>query len=158
MHGTLTMPPSTSEDALRKRARHANGFMLPGGCFALVFSLLFLLLLIHLGMPVRVHADVEEQTATGDLVTGAASFILTPVYGAFKLAFAGAGAIVGGLTWAFTGGDQEAAQRVWDTSLKGTYIISPDHLSGDKPVEFIGKTRDRAARQAPGATAESSAQ
>ncbi len=72
---------------------------------------------------------------------GAACFLLTPVYGAFKLAYAGAGAIAGGLTWVFTGGDQRAAQKVWDASLKGTYIITPDHLRGRKQINFIGPTR-----------------
>ncbi len=52
----------------------------------------------------------------------------------------GGGAIVGGFTWLFTGGDQEAAQGVWDTSLKGTYIITPEHLKGEKPVQFVGST------------------
>ena len=89
----------------------------------------------------QVQAAGEEQsTGTSDLVTGAACFIITPVYGAFKLAFAGLGAIVGGATWMFTGGDEKAAQKVWDSSLKGTYIITPDHLAGKKPVEFVGST------------------
>lgn len=87
-------------------------------------------------------AEQEEPSGTSQLVTGAACFILTPVYGAFKLAFAGAGAIVGGLTWVFTGGDDQAAQRVWDASLKGTYIITPDHLAGDKQVHFVGPESD----------------
>lgn len=120
---------------------------LPGGILArprifgkTVVSMLIALLLIQsLVLPVA-QAQETERTGTSDLVTGAACFILTPVYGAFKLAFAGAGAIVGGLTWAFTGGDRDAAQRVWDTSLKGTYIITPDHLAGKQAVRFIGES------------------
>ena len=102
--------------------------------------LIFLFVLL---VPISEIQAAEEKSSTGtsDLVTGAACFILTPVYGAFKLVFAGTGAIVGGLTWVFTGGDEEAAQRVWDASLRGTYIISPDHLAGRKPVEFIGSTK-----------------
>ena len=83
-------------------------------------------------------AELEEDTGTSQLLSGAACFILTPVYGAFKLAFAGAGAIVGGLAWTFTGGDEAAAQKIWDASLKGTYIITPDHLNGKESVEFVG--------------------
>ena len=40
-----------------------------------------------------------------------------------------------------TGGDNRAAQKVWDASLKGTYIITPDHLKGRKNIAFIGPTR-----------------
>jgi type IV secretory pathway VirB2 component (pilin) len=83
----------------------------------------------------------QTQSGTSQLVTGAACFIVTPVYGAFKLAFAGVGTIAGGLTWLFTGGDYYSAKKVWDASQKGTYIITPDHLNGSKPIEFVGHTR-----------------
>lgn len=91
--------------------------------------------------PANLRAENDTRTGTSQLVTGASCFLLTPVYGAFKLAFAGTGAIIGGFTWLFTGGDEGAAQKVWDSSLKGTYVITPDHLSGEKPVEFIGSRR-----------------
>lgn len=105
--------------------------------------LLLAILLASLVFSPPLYAGEQEETSgTSQLVIGAASFILTPVYGAFKLAFAGAGAIVGGLTWVFTGGDEQAAQRVWDASLKGTYIITPDHLAGDKQVYFVGPDND----------------
>lgn len=86
-----------------------------------------------------IQAQYEEPTDPGyDLATGAACFLITPVYGAFKLAFAGLGALTGGLTWIFTGGDTETAQRIWNTSMGGTYIITPDHLAGRKPIRFAG--------------------
>lgn len=80
----------------------------------------------------------SEPSATQQLITGAACFIVTPVYGAFKLTFAGLGAITGGLAWAFTGGDKTVARKIWDTSMRGTYVITPDHLAGRKPIQFIG--------------------
>ena len=36
---------------------------------------------------------------------------------------------------------QRAIRRSRDASQKGTYIITPDHLSGQKPIEFVGPTR-----------------
>lgn len=95
-------------------------------------------LLLHLMLADVAWADTSGRSRTNDLATGAASFILTPVYGAFKLSFAGA--IVGGLTWVFTGGDESSAQQVWDASLKGTYIMTPEHLEGEKPIRFVGET------------------
>lgn len=68
----------------------------------------------------------------------AAAGLLTIPYVACKAAFAIAGAIVGGLTYAFTGGDENAAKRVWTTSMYGTYIITPDHLQGNRPIRFLG--------------------
>ena len=92
-------------------------------------------------MATPAYADEQTETGTSQLVTGAACFIVTPVYGAFKLVYAGLGGIAGGLTWVFTGGDSKAAQKVWDASLKGTYIITPDHLKGKKSINFVGPTR-----------------
>ncbi|MGH7164301.1 MAG: hypothetical protein ACREIS_02110 [Nitrospiraceae bacterium] len=68
----------------------------------------------------------------------AASWLLTVPYGAAKVAFALLGGIVGGLTWALSGGNTEAAKSVWTTSIYGTYVITPDHLRGDKPIRFLG--------------------
>lgn len=85
--------------------------------------------------------DAQRGSATEQFVTGAASFIVSPVYGAFKVAFALTGTVVGGLAWALTAGDAETAQKIWDTTLKGTYVISPDHLRGEKSIRFIGRAR-----------------
>lgn len=105
------------------------GRMVVCGCLALQLVL----------APVS-HAAVEDDTAARDLVTGAACYLLTPVYGAFKLAFAGAGAITGGLAWAFTAGDTDPAEKIWAASMRGTYIIAPEHLRGEKPIRFVGAT------------------
>lgn len=100
-------------------------------------------LLLHLMLADVAWADTSGRSRTNDLATGAASFILIPVYGAFKLSFAGAGAIVGGLTWVFTGGDESSAQQVWDASLKGTYIMTPEYLEGEKPIRAGGASYAR---------------
>jgi hypothetical protein len=54
------------------------------------------------------------------------------------MVYATLGGIVGGLTYGVTGGDLEAAQAVWESSMYGTYIITPDHLKGNEPVRFVG--------------------
>ena len=43
-----------------------------------------------------------------------------------------------GVSWAFSGGDIVTADNVWNPTLKGTYVITPDHLKGVAPIEFIG--------------------
>ena len=67
-----------------------------------------------------------------------ASVLLSIPYGAVKVAYAIVGGITGGFTYIFTGGNLKAAQSVWDTSLRGTYIITPEHLKGEKPIRFLG--------------------
>ena len=89
--------------------------------------------------PVQSRAPAPRSTNVAtDLLAGFASFLVTPVYGAFKLTFAGLGAITGGLAWAFTGGDQRVAREIWRTTMGGTYVITPDHLAGRRPIRFTG--------------------
>ena len=68
----------------------------------------------------------------------AAAGVSTLLYLPLKLAFAIGGGIVGGLAYAFSGGNEQAAKSIWNTSLYGTYIITPDHLQGNRPIRFLG--------------------
>jgi len=47
-------------------------------------------------------------------------------------------AIIGEVTYLLTAGDLNSANVIWEKSLLGHYVITPDHLTGDKPVKFIG--------------------
>ncbi|MGA6827607.1 hypothetical protein ACO9S2_08325 [Nitrospira sp. NS4] len=67
-----------------------------------------------------------------------ASVLATIPYFACKGAFAIVGGVVGGLTYVFSGLNENAAKNVWTTSMYGTYIITPEHLSGDKAIRFLG--------------------
>ncbi|WP_447978890.1 hypothetical protein [Candidatus Nitrospira bockiana] len=69
---------------------------------------------------------------------GTASVFLSIPYGLGKFLFATLGGIFGGFTYAFSGGNEKAAKSVWDTSMRGTYVITPEHLKGEKSVRFFG--------------------
>ena len=62
----------------------------------------------------------------------------TLLYFPLKAVFAISGGIVGGLAYVFSGGNEQAAKSIWDTSLFGTYVITPDHLQGNRPIRFLG--------------------
>jgi hypothetical protein len=85
----------------------------------------------------------EDQSSSTDSSkdTGihVASWLLTIPYCAGKSAFAIAGSVVGGLGYAFSGGNPKAAESVWTTSVYGTYILRPPHLRGEEPIQFLGK-------------------
>ncbi len=102
-----------------------------------VVFLFTLVLLFSPGISIQsAYADGGEDAKEVGL--GLASFVSTLPYGAIKIAYAGLGAIIGGFTYALTAGDLDSANIVWEKSLKGTYVITPEHLTGDKPVRFIG--------------------
>ena len=68
----------------------------------------------------------------------AASWVLTLPYGAAKVAYAIGGGIVGSLAWVLTGGNTEVGKSVWIPSMTGDYIVQPKHLTGQKPLRFVG--------------------
>lgn len=87
------------------------------------------------------HDDNAESGAS-QFLTGASCLVVGVPYTAFKLTFAGLGMIVGTFAYALSGGDEHAAQKVWDASLRGTYIITPDHLKGVKRIAFVGSSQE----------------
>jgi len=84
----------------------------------------------------------------------AAAGLSTLLYLPFKAAFAIGGGIVGGLAYAFSGGNENAAKSIWTTSMYGTYIITPDHLNGNKPIRFLGVSDEPTNAQEPESTME----
>ena len=81
--------------------------------------------------------STEGGTPAGAGMLAAAGFS-TLLYFPLKAAFAIGGGIVGGLTYLFSGLDEGSAKKVWNTTLYGTYIITPEHLQGDRPIRFLG--------------------
>jgi hypothetical protein len=86
-------------------------------------------------------ADTQQGTASGAGVQ-AASALATILYFPLKAAFAIGGGIVGGLAYAFSGGSEQTAKNIWIPSMYGTYVITPEHLSGDRAVRFLGVAAD----------------
>jgi len=114
--------------------------------FKLVAAFLLLALCIVTMVPAAWCQENSPSSSTGNTEGGtassagmqAAAAVSTILYFPFKAAFAIGGGIVGGLAYAFSGGNEQAAKSIWDTSLRGTYIITPDHLQGNRPIRFLG--------------------
>ena len=87
-------------------------------------------------------AQDQASSSDGSDSTGmqVASWLATIPYCAGKSAFAVAGSVVGGLGYAFSGGNSETAQAIWTKSVYGTYILRPAHLRGEEPIHFIGQS------------------
>ena len=83
-------------------------------------------------------ALAEEESVGSEFGMGVGSFIATLPYGCVKLAYAGMGAIIGGFAYLLTGANADAAGKIWDQTMRGTYVITPSHLSGEQPVRFFG--------------------
>ncbi len=110
-----------------------------------IFAFCMFLVMIPSGLAQSAEAPSEDGSTASEAGLGAASLLLSIPYGVTKLGFAAGGGIVGALAYIFSGADESTAQNIWSTSVKGTYIITPAHLKGDRAIRFLG---------VPGETAE----
>lgn len=92
---------------------------------------------VPLGLAQEKSSEETESTAM-QYGLGVASVLTSLPYSIGKLLFATLGGIFGGFTYVFSAGNEKAATAVWDTSMRGTYVITPRHLKGEEPVRFFG--------------------
>jgi hypothetical protein len=82
-------------------------------------------------LPGRAGAEGEARLRLGSVVA-------TAVYAPAKVLYAATGVIVGGIGWGLSGGSREAMDAVMTPAVEGDYVITPAHLRGERPVEFVG--------------------
>ncbi len=104
---------------------------------AMVVLTAFCLLVAAPAWSQQSSTDISQGTA-GGVGMQASSVLATVLYAPLKFAFAIGGGIVGGLAYAFSGGNETTAKGIWIPSMYGTYLITPEHLTGEKPVRFLG--------------------
>jgi hypothetical protein len=71
---------------------------------------------------------------------GAGALVCNLLYIPAKLVYALLGGIVGGGTYLITAGNQQAANTVWRSALGGDYVVTPQMLAGQQPINFSGPT------------------
>jgi len=98
-------------------------------------------------------AAMAEDTAA-EAGFGALAAISSLIYGPAKVVYALGGAVVGGVAWVFSAGDNDVAIPIWTRSVRGDYVVTPQNLRGEEPLEFIG--RDPAPQYAAPSSNESS--
>ncbi len=122
------------------------------GVISLVLLLSFLsLTLVPSGWGQTTSGENAQGTPAGAGLQ-AASWLLTIPYGALKVGFALVGATIGGMAYGLSGGDLKPAEAVWTTTMYGTYIITPEHLRGEKAVRFMWLPQDSARAQTGGSS------
>ena len=104
----------------------------------LVIAAFCSLTMVTPGLAQQAQSDEETESTAKQYGLGVASVFTSLPYSIGKFVFATMGGIFGGFAWVFSGGNQRAANAVWDTSMRGTYVISPRHLKGEEPIRFLG--------------------
>jgi hypothetical protein len=71
---------------------------------------------------------------------GAAALFGNLLYIPAKLTYAVVGSVVGGGTYLVTAGNTQAANAVWRSALGGDYVLTPQMIAGEQPINFSGPT------------------
>jgi hypothetical protein len=87
--------------------------------------------------PARPATAQDERSAFGEAGIGTLSALATVVYGPVKIIYAAAGTLTAGFAYALSGG--ELSERLLSRSLRGDYVLTPEHLTGQRPIEFVGR-------------------
>ncbi len=85
-------------------------------------------------------------TSTSGTAMQVASLLGTIPYGAAKMGLALFGGLAGATGYALSG-DWEGASEIWKMTMQGTYVLSPDHLTGEKPIRFFIEPDDTRSQQ-----------
>ncbi len=96
------------------------------------------------------------DSAAKEAGLGLASALVSVLYAPVKIVYATGGLLVGGLAFAFSGGDSDVAKVVISPSVRGDYVITPAQLRGEKSIEFIGREPGYVSRASHVASASDS--
>jgi hypothetical protein len=96
-------------------------------------------------------APVQEQSPTKEIGTevgwGVGTVLANVFYMPTKVVYAGLGLVAGGMGYLLTAGRGDVANEIIYPAVKGTYVLTSDHLKGEQPVVFIGPGPDDQPQQ-----------
>lgn len=82
-----------------------------------------------------------------DFGWGVGTVLANVFYMPTKVVYAGLGLVAGGMGYLLTAGRGDVANEIIYPAVKGTYVLTADHLKGEQPVVFIGPGPDDQPQQ-----------
>ena len=89
---------------------------------------------------IQVSQPPEDEFSWKDLGVGVGTLAGNILYVRAKLGYGILVGITGGASYIITGGNQQTANTIWRSTLGGDYILSPEMITGQKPIHFSGPT------------------
>jgi len=77
----------------------------------------------------------REEHSAG---TYAGTVLANVLYVPAKAVFAGVGAVTSGVTYLVTLGNPTPTASVWNSTVNGDYVLTPNMIEGKEPVHFVG--------------------
>jgi hypothetical protein len=83
---------------------------------------------------------------------GAGTIVTNLAYVPAKIVYGILGGIGGAAGYALTGGNKQVADSIWRSSLGGDYVLTPDMMTGQRPIYFSGPSEASPAQAPPGSS------
>jgi hypothetical protein len=83
----------------------------------------------------------------GEAGLGLGSVAVSLLYTPAKLLYAGGGSLTAVTAYALTGGRKDVFWTIISPALRGTYVITPEHLLGQRQIVFMGPYPEDVAAQ-----------
>jgi hypothetical protein len=114
-------------------------------------------LLLFAASPAWASSDPREQGAGTHFLVGLGAGVLTLLYTPVKIIYAATSIPIGGLVYTWSIGDMEMARRVMLSGTQGSYVVTPEHLRGERRFTFVGSAEGGPSDDASGATSRTAA-
>ncbi len=101
--------------------------------------------------PNEVRAEGDGASAAA--VAGPVAGLCTLIYSPLKMTYAALGLVIGGIAWGLSAGDASVLHALVTPSIRGDYVVTPDHIRRRRKLEFFG--REPAYRRAEDVPTES---
>jgi hypothetical protein len=98
-----------------------------------------------------VRAD-EAKPIDSDAGVGIAAGLASLVYTPAKVLYALGGGVAAGMAYLASAGNQDVAAPILTPSVRGDYVVTPEHLRGEKPLEFFGREPNDESQRASAET------
>lgn len=85
-------------------------------------------------------SPARADSTASEAAVGAASAAATLVYGPTKIVYSVLGLVFGGFAYGLSGGDSDVMHAVITPAVRGDYVITPQQIRGERPVEFFGRS------------------
>ena len=97
--------------------------------------------------PARAGSDASDADGgrEGEAGLGVAAGLISLVYAPAKVVYAVGGGVVAGLAYVLSAGNQDVTDPILTPALRGDYVVTPAHLRGERPLEFIGREPEEPA-------------
>jgi len=102
-------------------------------------------------------APARARSAAGEAGLGASCALGNLLYGPGKLMYAFFGGFIGLVAYGLSAGDEDVAMRVIEPAWRGDYALVPEHLTGERELEFFGRRGEHRAARGGGSEPEGAA-